>query len=52
MNTVVKLETPPLDRPPVLTIRAARAGDLMQLMGGLVRPPSHRAATCLTSPLP
>jgi GNAT superfamily N-acetyltransferase len=32
MNTVVKLETPPLDRPSVLTIRAARAGDLMQLM--------------------
>ena len=32
MNTVIKLETAPLERPPVLNIRAARAGDLQQLL--------------------
>ena len=31
-NTVIKLETPPLERPPVLTIRTARTGDLQQIM--------------------
>lgn len=31
-NTVVKLETPPVERPPLITIRAARTGDLMQIL--------------------
>jgi GNAT superfamily N-acetyltransferase len=31
-NTVIKLETPPLERPPLLTIRAARTGDLQQIL--------------------
>lgn len=32
MNTVIKLETAPVERPPVLNIRLARPGDLSQLM--------------------
>ncbi len=32
MNAVTKLETPPVERPAVLTIRAARPGDLRQLL--------------------
>lgn len=36
MNTVIKLETAPLERPPVLNIRAARAGDLQQLLDMMV----------------
>ncbi|NVP57500.1 GNAT family N-acetyltransferase [Mycoplana rhizolycopersici] len=32
MNTVIKLETASAERPPVLNIRAARPGDLRQLL--------------------
>ncbi|MBD9371456.1 GNAT family N-acetyltransferase [Rhizobium sp. ARZ01] len=32
MNTVIKLEAAPLERPPVLNIRAARPGDLQQIL--------------------
>ncbi|MGQ3279001.1 MAG: GNAT family N-acetyltransferase, partial [Shinella sp.] len=31
-NTVIKLEPPALERPPMLTIRAARPGDLQQIL--------------------
>lgn len=31
-NTVIKLDPAALDRPPMLTIRAARAGDLQQIL--------------------
>jgi GNAT superfamily N-acetyltransferase len=31
-NTVIKLEPLPVERPPVLTIRAARQGDLQQIL--------------------
>ena len=31
-NTVIKLEPAALERPPMLTIRAARAGDLQQIL--------------------
>jgi GNAT superfamily N-acetyltransferase len=32
VNAVIKLETPPVERPAVLTIRAARPGDLRPLL--------------------
>ncbi len=31
-NTVIKLDPPALERPPMLTIRAARQGDLQQIL--------------------